>query len=208
MYRTGDFGRYLSDGSILLHGRKDHQVKIRGNRIEPGEIETVLLQHPNVRQAVVVPRVNADGQTNIFAYFVAANGFAPLAAELRAFLKRTLPSYMLPLSFTELAIMPMTSNLKIDRRALPDASELEAGAAVEAEPKTDLERTILDIWKNLLVLDRVALDDNFFDIGGHSLQLVRLRSRLRKATGRDVSVLDLFTHTTIRSLVGLLSKQP
>jgi len=205
LYRTGDYGRYLADGSILFQGRKDQQVKIRGHRIELGEIETVLEKYPDVGQAVVIPSVTADGETNLSAYLVPRNGGLPALGELRNHLKQTLPAYMLPATFTILPTMPMTANLKIDRDALPKAGQAEASTEVETEPPTDLERAIRDIWKRLLTLDRVNKDDNFFDLGGHSLQLVRLRSELRKATGHDVPVVDLFRHTTIRSLATLLA---
>jgi acyl carrier protein len=189
----------------VFQGRKDQQVKMRGHRIELGEIETVLENYPDVGQAVVIPNVTADGETNLSAYLVPRNGGLPALEELRNHLKQTLPAYMLPATFTILPTMPMTANLKIDRDALPMAGQAEASTEVEIEPPTDLERTIRDIWKRLLTLDRVNKDDNFFDLGGHSLQLVRLRSELRKATGHDVPVVDLFRHTTIRSLATLLA---
>jgi len=206
MYRTGDFGRYLPDGRIVVHGRKDRQVKIRGHRVELGEVESVLLAHPGIRQAVVIPREGREGNKKIHAYFVPVNGSKFLVTELRSLLKSSLPSYMQPASLTELKALPMTSNWKVDRRALPDATNLDLRPSAETEPQTDLERVVSNVWKDLLTLDRVGLDDNFFDLGGHSLQLVRLRNRLRRATGRDVSIIDMFRHTTIRGLVASFSE--
>jgi acyl carrier protein len=138
------------------------------------------------------------------AYFV-ADGEAPAIDELREFLRNALPAYMVPAFFVEMGEMPLTPNAKVDRRALPAPSRKSADGDRVQAPRTDVEEKIGAIWKQLLNIDHVGLDDNFFDVGGHSLQIVRLRSEMRKAFNREFSVLDLFSHPTVRSLATFLN---
>jgi amino acid adenylation domain-containing protein len=201
MYRTGDRGRYGADGNLEFLGRVDHQVKVRGYRIELGEIESALLRHSQVREAVVLAREDVPGEKSLVAYLVPAGEPAPAAAELRAFLRETLPEYMVPWAFVELPALPVTANGKLDRDALPAPREVRAerDGAYEA-PRNDLERTISEVWREVLQLDRVGVRESFFEIGGSSLLMGRVQSRLSRAIGREVPFVDLFRHPTIESL--------
>ena len=203
MYRTGDLGAFQPDGTVAFLGRTDHQVKIRGHRVEIGEVEAALESHSCVKQAIVTAIDDGAAGKMLAAYFV-AHGEAPAPEELRGFLRNALPAYMVPSFFIEMGEMPLMPNAKVDRRALPAPARRASDEDRVQAPLTDLEERIGAIWKQLLNIDHVGLDDNFFDVGGHSLQIVRLRSEMRKAFGRELTVLDLFSHPTIRSLAGLL----
>jgi hypothetical protein len=205
LYRTGDLARYRPDGELLFLGRIDHQVKVRGFRIELGEIEATLRRHPGVGEAVLVAR-GEPGEQNLVAYVAAKEGAeAPEVDELRAFLRSLLPAHMVPWAFVVLAALPLNANGKIDRRALPDPERGAWGAAEEIEePQSEMERTVAGLWRQLLRLDRVGIDDNFFDSGGHSLLAVRLYHQLKSATGREFPLVALFEHTTIRTLARFL----
>jgi amino acid adenylation domain-containing protein len=205
MYRTGDLGRFLPDGTIGFLGRSDHQVKIRGHRIETGEVETALQSHPRIRQAVVTAAAAAGGKV-LVAYFV-ADGQTPESSELREFLKQSLPSYMVPSFFLELAQFPLLPNGKVDRAALPSPAAVTSAAGTGPPvPTTEMENKIADIWKKLLDIPALGPEDNFFDLGGHSLQIMRMRTDLKRAIGRDVAVVDLFMHPTVRSLARFLGE--
>jgi amino acid adenylation domain-containing protein len=206
LYRTGDLARRLPDGRIEFLGRLDHQVKIRGFRIELGEIEGALLQHPAVRQAVVAVRDGLGGDRRLVAYAVAA-GEALTISELRRFLHHKLPDYMLPSALVLLERLPLNPSGKVDRRALPALSaDRPALGAVYEPPRSDLEAAVAEIWRELLQVDRVGIHDNFFDLGGHSLLLVRVRGRLQERCGAAVSVLDMFEHPTVSSLARRLAE--
>ena len=204
MYRTGDLGAFQPDGTVAFLGRSDHQVKIRGHRVEIGEVEAALESHPAIKQAIVTAIDDPSAGKMLAAYFV-ADGEAPAIEELREFLRNALPAYMVPAFFVEMGEMPLTPNAKVDRRALPAPSRKSADGDRVQAPRTDVEEKIGAIWKQLLKIDHVGLDDNFFDVGGHSLQIVRLRSEMRKAFNRELSVLDLFSHPTVRSLATFLN---
>ncbi|HVR99166.1 MAG TPA: amino acid adenylation domain-containing protein, partial [Thermoanaerobaculia bacterium] len=182
LYRSGDLGRYLSNGDVEYLGRLDHQVKIRGFRIELGEIEAALSAHPGVRQAVVLAR-----ESRLVAYVV---GDVP-AADLRQSLRDRLPDYMVPAAFVTLAALPLTPNGKVDRKALP-APEQPASENDYLAPRTPVEEVLAGIWADLLGLDRVGATDHFFDVGGHSLVATRVMSRLRHAFGVEMPLRDLF----------------
>ncbi|HEV2844971.1 MAG TPA: amino acid adenylation domain-containing protein, partial [Thermoanaerobaculia bacterium] len=202
IYRTGDLGRYLPDGEAAFAGRADLQVKIRGFRIEPGEIEAALGALPGVREAVVVVREDR-GEKRLVAYVV-PDGAGVSAAVLRQSLRERLPVYMVPSAFVPLERLPITPNGKVDRRALPAPAE-EAGAAQAfLAPENDLEEKIAAVWREVLGVEKVGVQDNFFDVGGHSLLLVRLHSRLQEVLGREISLMDLFSHPNIRSQAGHL----
>jgi amino acid adenylation domain-containing protein len=205
MYRTGDRGRYGADGNLEFLGRVDHQVKVRGYRIELGEIESALLHHPQVREAVVLAREDVPGEKSLVAYLVPARKPAPAVPELRAFLRETLPEYMVPWAFVELPALPVTANGKLDRDALPAPREVRAAGApgkagAYEAPRNDLERTISEVWREVLQLDRVGVRESFFEVGGSSLLMGRVQSRLSRAIGREVPFVDLFRHPTIESL--------
>jgi hypothetical protein len=202
LYRTGDLARFRADGVVDFLGRIDHQVKIRGHRIELGEIEALVALQPGVREAVVVAREDSPGDKRLVAYVVANPGETIDQVSVREALKTQLPDYMVPSHVMVLESFPLTPNAKIDRKALPAP---ESGASVTAAQTfvaadSDLERTIAAIWQEILNVPRVGVQDNFFDIGGHSLLTVRVHSRLRAAVDRPVSLTDLFRFPTIRSL--------
>jgi aryl carrier-like protein len=196
LYRTGDRARCLSDGNLEFLGRVDQQVKIRGYRIELGEIEVALLRNPGIREAVVLAREDVPGDKRLVAYLVQP---APASAELRAFLQESLPEYMIPWAFVELESLPVTGNGKLDRAALPAPHTVRIETAAVA-PRTDLERSIAAVWREVLHLDQVGVQESFFEVGGSSLLLARLQSRLRQELGREVPFVDLFRHPTIESL--------
>ncbi|MGH7834013.1 MAG: phosphopantetheine-binding protein, partial [Candidatus Binatia bacterium] len=211
LYKTGDLGRYLSDGNIEFLGRTDHQVKIRGFRIEPGEIESALAQHPAVREAVVVAREDARAELDaaenrksdkrLVAYVVPHRNLSPPAGELRSYLKEKLPDPMVPSAFVLLDVLPRTPHGKLDRRALPEPDqsrpELEENLAA---PRTPVEEAIVEIWREVLSLDRVGVHDNFFELGGHSLLATQVISRLREAFQVELPLRSLFERPTIAGL--------
>jgi len=197
LYRTGDLGRWLPDGNIEYLGRIDHQVKIRGYRIELGEIENALNRHPAINGAVVIARQTANG-SELLAYI---SGEAITTTELRDWLGRTLPAYMIPAYFVVLKELPLTPNGKVDRKRLPasDGLEMAAGATYTA-PRNETEERLANIWAEALGRSRVGIDDNFFEIGGHSLLLLQLTNRINDAFGARLRLIDLMQHLTIGSL--------
>ncbi len=206
LYRTGDLARRLPDGRLDLLGRIDHQVKVRGFRIEPGEIEAALCRHPAVREAVVVPR-GAGAQRSLAAWVVpAAEPVAP--EELRDHLRAALPAWMVPASLVVVDRLPLTPNGKVDRRALAERAPAlrPASGVAPAPPRTELERTLAAAWAELLGLERVGLDESFFDLGGHSLLLARLQAVLTERLGREVPLLALFEHPTVAALAAYLER--
>ncbi|MGH9683823.1 MAG: non-ribosomal peptide synthetase [Candidatus Acidiferrales bacterium] len=207
MYRTCDLARWREDGAVEFLGRVDSQVKILGHRIEPGEVETVLRMHSGVQQVCVVPYSGEDGSKRLVAYFVPVvdSGVSPL--ELRAFLAGKLPPYMLPALFVEMAALPLSANGKIDRQALPEPIFAAEASASSETSATLTEKTIVDLWKRILRVERVGLDDNFFDLGGDSLLLVAVHSNLRKALQVEIPVMDLFEFTTVRTLARHLEER-
>jgi natural product biosynthesis luciferase-like monooxygenase protein len=208
MYRTGDVARFRDDGAIEFLGRSDHQVKIRGYRIELGEIETALNQQPAVREGVVVAREDTPGDQRLVAYLV-PEGKEPSSGDLRDALRAKLPEYMVPAHFVVLDKLPLTPNGKIDRKALPapDAVAPRAEAQYVA-PESDLEQAIVDAWRETLGVQKVGVRDNFFDLGGHSLLVVRLHRRLQPVVPRPLSITDLYRFPTIASLAEHLTAEP
>ena len=208
IYRTGDRARYLADGNIELLGRIDHQVKVRGFRIELGEIEAVLREHPALRDAVVLAREDVPGDKRLVGYVVAADT-PPTTGELRSFLQQKLPDYMVPGVFVFLEALPLTPNGKVDRRALPvpDMARPELESVFVA-PESGVEKTLAEIWRAVLGLERVGIHDNFFDLGGHSLLLAKVHSQFQAAFGREVAMIDLFRYPTISALAKYLNNAP
>jgi len=202
MYRTGDLVRRRADGLLEFLGRLDHQVKIRGHRIELGEIETRLREHAAVQEAVVVARDDGSG-LELVAYVIAPGGFDETTA--RTHLRSRVPEYMMPRAFVTLAAFPMTPNRKIDRKALPAPHRVAVAAAPAARPEGTLEETIAAIWCEVLELPAVGVDVNFADVGGHSLAMVQVLGRLVDRVNPAIKLVDLFRHTTIRSLARFLS---
>jgi acyl-coenzyme A synthetase/AMP-(fatty) acid ligase/acyl carrier protein len=203
LYRTGDLARYRPDGALEYAGRVDHQVKLRGYRLELGEIESVLRQHVNVNDAVVVMHDEPLTDKRLIAYVV-SKGRELADADLRNFTKSKLPAYMVPAIFVALDAVSLTPNGKIDRRVLPAVARPLA-RSVATPPATSLERSLAALWQQLLGVDRIGANDNFFDLGGHSLLLVEMRSALRKSLAKEVSITELFRHPTVHSLAEYLS---
>ncbi len=197
LYKTGDLARFLPDGNIEFLGRGDCQVKIRGYRIELGEIEAALRQHPAVQEAAVLAREDAPGEKRLVAYVVADS----TTDELRRHLKDKLPEFMVPAIFVSLDALPLLSNGKLDRRALPapDRTRPELDAAFQT-PRTPTEDLLAEIWAQLLGIERVGIQDNFFDLGGHSLLATQLVSRVRETFQVEISLRRLFEAPTVAGL--------
>jgi acyl transferase domain-containing protein/acyl carrier protein len=206
MYRTGDLGKWLPDGKVAYLGRLDHQVKVRGNRIELREIETVMAGHSDILEAAVVTKQDHHGETVLHAFFVANRDIG--AAEIRQFLGQTLPDYMVPGFFTKLERMPQTPNMKIDRKKLKAMEGTIATGTAFKPPTNDTEKTIREIWRQLLGRDDIGVHDNFFDLGGHSLLLIKLKSRLEKSFGVEIQLVELFKYPTIALLGDFVDGEP
>lgn len=217
LYRTGDLTRHLADGRLEFRGRVDRQVKVRGLRIELEEIEAVLAEQPGVAAAAVVVHELRPGDRRLVAYVIRQEGASAETREtaaaaaswveaLRAGLRRRLPDYMLPTAFVRLAALPKTANGKLDRRALPPPETVagEGAAAVGSPPQSGMEQTIAEIWREVLGRIEIGAEDNFFDLGGHSVLLIEVRQRLRLVCARELPLLDLFRHPSIRSLAAFL----
>ncbi|MGB7293372.1 MAG: amino acid adenylation domain-containing protein [Thermodesulfobacteriota bacterium] len=207
LYKTGDLARYLPDGNIAFLGRIDLQVKIRGYRIETGEIEFVLREHPRVRDAVVVTREDEPTEKRLVAYLLLEGENPPAIGELRVFLMEKLPEYMVPSSFEMVNNLPLTPTGKIDRKALPEPETKRPEILQEyVAPRNLLEKKIADIWSEVLGVDRVGVYDNFFDLGGNSLEATKLIHKISLSLQREVSVKTLFLNPTISDLVNAIAK--
>jgi hypothetical protein len=203
-YRTGDLARYRADGNIQCLGRLDFQVKVRGFRIELGEIETALAAVPGVRQAVVVARPDHSGTTVLVAYVVHQHGGELPVSELREGLRRSLPEYMVPTHFVKLDALPLTPNGKIDRKPLLSQAIVSQDAQAVVEPRTPMEKLVASLFREVLDLKTVGADDDFFNLGGHSLMAAQLMSRIRSASGLDVPLRNLFDHPSVSALARVL----
>ncbi|HEX8128481.1 MAG TPA: amino acid adenylation domain-containing protein [Pyrinomonadaceae bacterium] len=201
LYQSGDLARYRADGIVEFIGRKDNQLKIRGFRVELGEIEAVLGRHPAVKDAVAVARDETDGGKRVVAYVVGAESNELNPAELRSYLKQKLPAYMLPAAYVVLDELPLTPNGKVDRAALPAPESLSADPDENYVGARDgLEELLARIWEEVLGLQRVGVFDNFFDLGGHSLLATRVVSRIRQTFKVELGVRALFERPTVASL--------
>jgi amino acid adenylation domain-containing protein len=208
LYRTGDRGRHLTGGQIEFLGRLDFQVKVRGHRIEPGEIEAALLRHPEVREAAVVAREDSPSDTRLVAYVVAPGGGATRAQAFRQFLKATLPEYAVPSAFVFLDALPLTPNGKLDRKALPRPEAARGGEGDGyMAPRNDIESRLVRIWEEVLGVKGVGIDDNFFEHGGHSLLALRLVGEIQRQFGRELPLAVLFQKGTVEHLAGVLREQ-
>ncbi len=211
LYQTGDLARWLTTGEIEFLGRKDQQVKIRGFRIELEEIEEQLRGHEGINEAVVTTKTGKDGDSYLAAYFVPAapgKGKEFEVTQLRDYLARQLPPYMIPAYFISMEKIPLTPNGKINRSALPvpDQSRPQLSTTYTA-PKTDREKIIAQLWKSVLNVENVGIYDNFFDLGGNSLKLIRLSNKLKETVEKDIPVITLFRYPTIESLLQYLGQE-
>lgn len=202
MYRTGDLGR-IRDGQLYFHGRADQQIKLRGYRIEPGEIEAVAAEEPEVAESVAVARQAANGDLTLALYVASDAGPGQLSQRLRARLDRTLPAYMRPQHIVVLDTLPKTPNGKLDRNALPAPGDA-VGGADSATPRKDLERELCGIWQRLLQREHVGIHDNFFDLGGYSLLAVRMFAGMREQHGVDLPLSVLIERPTVAQLAEAL----
>ncbi|MFN0059611.1 MAG: MupA/Atu3671 family FMN-dependent luciferase-like monooxygenase [Planctomycetota bacterium] len=206
LYRTGDLVRYRDDGEIEFLGRIDHQVKVRGYRIELGEIEARLREHTELREAIVVAREDEPGDKRLVAYVLTQSGKPIDAMLLRDFLRDQLPEYMVPTNFVTLTAYPLTPNGKIDRKSLPAPNAAQSAPKAEYQaPASEIEAQIAEIWQSSLQLEQVGVDDNFFDIGGHSLLAVKVHRELRDKVSATLSITDIFRFPTIRTLCQYLA---
>jgi acyl carrier protein len=206
MYHTGDIARFLPDGNLEFLGRADFQVKLRGFRIEFGEIETALESQEGIGQAVVIAREFKPEDKRLVAYIVPKAGFHPSTTTLRSALASTLPDYMVPANFVFLASLPLTANGKIDRNALPAplATEGYSAGTVLERPANELENLIAQVWKDALGVDQVGVNENFFDLGAHSLMVAEVHAQLQQLLGRELSLVDLFQFPTVLALANHL----
>jgi acyl carrier protein len=213
IYKTGDLGRWLSNGNIEFLGRIDHQVKIRGFRVELGEIETFLVQYEAVREAVVVVREENPDDKRLVAYVVPKSEFcqdgstsSELIQQLRDFLQEKLPGHMIPSAIVLLEALPLAPSGKVDRRALPVPSFKNESELGFVAPRTPTEEIVADIWGQVLKQEHIGIHDNFFDLGGHSLLATQAISRLREAFKIELPLRSLFEAPTVAQLVERIEK--
>ncbi|HEY0738569.1 MAG TPA: non-ribosomal peptide synthetase, partial [Herpetosiphonaceae bacterium] len=222
IYRTGDQASFWPDGTMIFLGRVDHQVKIRGYRIEIGEIETVLRQHPAVRETIVMAREDTSGDKRLVAYVVPKENlewrtqnlgvetdgsrFSVLGSDLRAHAAAKLPEYMLPSAFVILTSIPLNNSGKVDRKALPAPEQLRAElSASYAGPRDATEQILAGLWANVLQVEQVGIHDNFFDLGGHSLTAIQIMTEVRSTFQIELPLRNLFEHPTVASLAAHIS---
>ena len=220
LYRTGDLVRWLPDGRLEFLGRMDQQIKVRGFRIEVEEIESVLREHPAVREAAVAlwepraggrpgapPMADRPADRRLAAYVALADGAADGVPELRRHLRGKLPEFMVPAAFVILPALPRTPHGKVDRRALPAPATIAAAAGEShVPPAGGLEERIAGLWREVLLVDRVGAQDNFFDLGGNSLLMALLRRQLQGQLGIEIAMVDLFRHATVRAMAAFLAR--
>lgn len=205
LYKTGDLARHRADGAIEFLGRLDFQVKVRGFRIELAEIESAIGSHPAVRQCVVLAREDQPGGRRLAAYIV--RGGQVEDGDLRAFLKKKLPDYMVPSAFVFLDALPVTPNGKVDRKALPALDRLPAHSREYVAPRTPLEQWLAAIWVRVLGMEQIGVHDNFFELGGHSLMAVTLFTEIEKKLGRNLPLATLFQAPTIEQLAAIIQQE-
>ncbi|HWM25444.1 MAG TPA: non-ribosomal peptide synthetase [Chthoniobacterales bacterium] len=206
LYKSGDLGRWRTDGVIEFAGRRDDQVKVSGYRIELGEIETALRQHEKVRDAAVAVRERRAGSREFVAYVIPAARPEPSADELREFLRRTLPDAAIPVDYVFVEVFPLTSNGKVDRSALSDLGR--PSARTSAPPQTNLERTISALWREVIGHpDEIGVNENFFDLGGSSLRVIEVHARIERAVHRSFPLTALFQYPTIQTLSAFLDSE-
>jgi amino acid adenylation domain-containing protein len=198
LYKTGDRARYLPDFNIEVLGRIDDQVKVQGHRVELGEITAVLMEHPALTDAIVIARQESTGETRLVAYFVSKHDPSPEPGKLREFLGKKLPAYMIPVFFVKMDVLPLTSSRKVDRKALP-VPEASRHRSLYIAPRNEEEQILAQIWQNVLDVEQVGIEDNFFDLGGASIQSIQVVSEAYMY-GYLISVANIFEYSTIAQL--------
>ncbi|MEM9823542.1 MAG: condensation domain-containing protein, partial [Bacteroidota bacterium] len=205
LYKTGDLGRILSDGTILISGRIDQQVKVRGYRIEPEEIEKTLLAIEAIQQAIVTAPYDSTGVRQLVAYWVGTNGMDQ--EQIQGTLKQQLPDYMVPSILVRLEQLPLTPNGKVDKKALPDPMQVQREEKIDLAPRTSTEKQVAQIWQDLLEVESIGVYDDFFNLGGHSLLATRVISKIRSQLKVEISIHELFNHTSVEALAHFIDQQ-
>ena len=209
IYKSGDLVKYLPDGNLAFIERIDNQVKIRGFRIELGEIESAISQFVGIKENVVVARTDQQGEKALVAYCVNDKSTVLNETELRQFLKEKLPDYMIPSSIIVMDKLPLTANNKIDRKALPEPTNLTSSFSKEyVAPKTDNEKKLAAIWSSILKIDKIGVLDDFFELGGHSLLATQLITRIKNEFNVKIPFRNIFDFTTISGLLKYIDEQP
>ena len=206
LYKTGDCARFLPNGAVECLGRNDHQVKIRGHRMELGEIEAALRQHESIADAKVVAHEYGSGEKRLAAYLLAKNEI-PSVGELRDFLRAKLPAYMVPTHFVALGEFPLTPNGKIDTRKLPAPKEAATRTETHTPPRDDCERALVEIWQEALALKQIGIDDDFFEWGADSLSATRAFARINRRFGIDLPLRSIFENPTVAKLAAAVKKK-
>ncbi len=211
LFRTGELARHRPDGGLELLGRAERRVRVRGFRVDLESVEAILAEHPQVREAVVLPLgqpggAESEGEPRLVAWVVGEEGWAPDAADLRAWLRRRLPEPMVPAALVPLSALPLTPAGRVDLAALPAPVEEARPAAAFVAPQSELEATLLAVWKEALGRDEIGIHDNFFDLGGHSLLIAEVNHRLQQALGREIPMMAHFQFTTVSALAEYLEQ--
>lgn len=204
LYKTGDIAKWLPDGNIEFSGRKDDQIKIRGYRVELGEIENAIRENNSVTQVVVIAKESKEGNKRLIAYVIAKENFDK--GKIISQLQNRLPEYMIPVQWVELDEFPLTKNGKLDRKALPDPEQKKTSDELNTLPGNDFEKTLVEIWQDLLDVENVGIHDNFFELGGDSIIIIQIVSRARRA-GYDLQVSDVFSYQTISKLSEIMDQK-
>jgi amino acid adenylation domain-containing protein len=209
LYRTGDRARFLEDGNVEFLGRRDYQIKIRGYRVELGEIEVVLLDYPAIREVIVVYRefTNFPGEKRLAAYYVSSDNQTLSSSELRSFLRNRLPDYMLPNFFISLERLPLMQNGKVNRAALPDPQREGAETEGIKAPQSEVEMILAEIWVDVLNLEKISVGENFFDLGGHSLLAAQMINHVNDVFQVAIPLRSLFEHPTLAGMAQVIEEQ-
>ena len=202
VYKTGDLARWLPDGNVEFIGRKDNQIKVRGYRIELGEIESVLASEESIKSCAVMLKEDVQGIERFVGYIVAEEDFDK--KKVQEYLKSKLPDYMIPDTWVVLDKLPITNNGKIDKKALPALDLASLSAHEYVAPTNEIEQKLVDIWQELLGVDKIGIHDNFFELGGHSLLATRLVSKIRKVIGTEISIKNVFQFDILEDLANYI----